>query len=193
MKRVLDVLLELLEPLGTHSSIDNTVVAAHGDAHELGGLVWLTVGIRSIVGDNTLLSGSNSEDGSLGRVDDGREVVDSEHTKVRDGEGTTLVFIGGELVLTGTGSESLGVTRDGAETLEVSILDDRGNETTISAHSDADVNVVVLADSAIHPGAVDLGDLTKGEGSGLDDEVVDGDLGLGLGVELGANTERGWV
>lgn len=61
------------------------MVRGEGDVHHVDGLE-----ARLSVSDDLLGGSSDGEDARLRRVDDGGEVVDSEHAEVGDGEGSSL-------------------------------------------------------------------------------------------------------
>ena len=82
-------LLEMLQPLCTDSSIHNPMIAGHGDPHHVR---HSRSALRSH--HHLLLGAAHGEDAGLGRVDDGRELVDPEHTQVGDGEGSPLELLG---------------------------------------------------------------------------------------------------
>src|SRR5829696_778564 len=90
---ILDQPPERLEEPGADGAVDDAVVAAHRHAHALaddGG---------AVLDDRPVLRGADGEDGRLRRVDDGRELVDAEHAKVRDRERGAGVLLGLELAL----------------------------------------------------------------------------------------------
>ena len=189
LKRVLDNLLDLLEPLSTDGTVNDLVVEA-GSKGDL--VVELNTGLV-VGGDGNLLRGTNSEDGGLGRVDDGSEVVNSGvHTHVGDGDGTALVLLGLELAVTSLLGKRLDLGGDGFKTTALDTSDDRGDKTSGGGNGDGNVDVVELADVTIAPAGVDLGNLSAGNGDGLDQEVVDGELVLavGGGVESLAELEK---
>jgi len=185
LHRVLAELLESSKPLSADSTIDDTVVVRGSDGHNRDSLELRLAVLRGVcgVGHDLDIRGTNSEDTSLGRVDNSGEVLDAEHTKVGDSEGAALVLVGLELVLSGLLGERLHLGRDTSEALEVSVGDDGGDEASISGDRNRDINIVVVADVSLLPRAVDLRNLLEGSSGSLDDEVVDGELG-GLGVGL---------
>lgn len=189
LKRVLDNLLDLLKPLSTDGTIDDLVVEA-GSEGDL--VVELNTGL--VVGGNgNLLGCTNSKDGSLRRVDDSSEVVNSGvHAHVGDGDGTALVLLGLELAIASLLGKRLDLRGDSLETTALNTGDDRGDETSRGGNGDGNVDGVELADVTVAPAGVDLGNLSAGNGDGLDQEVVDGKLVLavGRGVESLAELEK---
>ena len=73
------------------------------------------------------------------RVDNGGERVDTHHTEVGDGEGSSLVLFRLEFAIASLSSEFLGLRRDGSESLATSIGDDRSDETGRSGDGNANV------------------------------------------------------
>ena len=174
---VLHVTLEGLQELSGNGTVNSAVVRAQGDSHDRG-----SADITILTGNDTLLSGTNGQDAGLGRVNDGSEVLDTVHAHVGDGEGTALVLVGGELVGAGTGSEVLDLVRDSGQTLGLGAGDNGGDQTRRSRGGDADIGAVVLSDRVVHPRAVGLGNGLEGKGGSLDNEVVDRELVLVLGL-----------
>lgn len=181
LQRVLDDLLQLAQKLSTNRAVHNLVVKAAGD----GDLVVprnARGAVLRLGGNSDLLRGTDSQNGRLGRVDDGGEVVDGRvHAHVGDGDGATLVLLGLQLAVAGTLGEVLDGGGDGLESLSVGGFDNGGDQTSGSRDSDGDVDGVVLADRLTLPGGVDGGDLLGSSGDGLDEEVVDAELVLALG------------
>jgi len=171
---ILDVALEDLEPLGTDSTIHNSVVTAHGDVHHVGDLVALL----RVVRDHDLLGGAYGENARLGRVDDGGELLDAKHAQVRDGEGSSLELLGLELALLGPCGQILDGGGDVRETPLLSGEDNGGDEAARGGNRHGDVGAVVLADRVVVPRAVDLGHLEQGLGGGLDQEIIHRELHL---------------
>lgn len=135
-----------------------------------------------IGGNGNLLGGTNSKDGSLGRVDDSSEMVNSGvHAHVGDRDGTTLILLRLELAITGLLGERLDLARDGLEATALNTGDNRGDETSGCGNGNRDVDVVELADVAVAPARVDLGNLAAGNSDSLDQEIVDGELVLAIG------------
>jgi hypothetical protein len=189
LKRVLDNLLDLLEPLSTDGTVNDLVVEA-GSEGDL--VIELNTGLV-VGGDGNLLGGTNGEDGSLGRVDDSGEVVNSRvHAHVGDGDGTTLVLLGLELAITSLLGKRLDLRRDSLKTTALNTGDDGGDKTSRGGNGDGNVDGVELADVTVAPAGVDLGNLSAGNSDSLDQEIVDGELVLavGRGVESLAELEK---
>lgn len=179
-KRVLDDLLELANPFGADSTIDDLVVEAGSDGNLI--LPLNTGGAVLVLDrDSDLLGGADGEDGSLWRVDDSSEVVNGVvHAHVGDGNGAALVLLRLELVVASLLGELLDLVGDGLEAAALNASDDGGDEASGSRDSDRDVDRVELTDSLATPARVDGGHLLGGNGDGLDQEIVDGQLVLAL-------------
>lgn len=183
LQRVLNNLLELLDPFTTNGAIDHLVIEATGDNDlvvPLGNSALL-----SLDGDSDLAGSANSQDTGLWGVDDSGEAFNSGvHAHVGDSESTALVLLGLQLVLTGTFAKILDLLGDAGKSKAINVLDDGGDQTRGGRHSNADIGGVVLADHGLAvllaPAGVDLGDLQEGNGAGLDQEIVDGKLVLTL-------------
>lgn len=136
-------------------------------------------------GNSHLADGADGQNTSLGRVDHGGEALNGRvHTHVADGEGTTLVLLGLELVVTGTLTQVTDLVGDAGQTQSLHVLDNRSDQTGGSGHGNADVSGFVLTDHRLavllDPAGVDLGHLHEGGGASLDEEVVDRELVLAL-------------
>lgn len=184
LKRVLNDLLQLLDPFATNSTVHNLVVEAASNDDLL---VPLGEGaLLGLNGDGDLADGTDGENTSLGRVDHSGEALNSRvHTHVADGESTALVLLGLELVVTGTLAKVTDLVGDAGQTQSVGTLDDGGDEAGRGGDSHADVGAVVLADDSLavllDPARVDLRNLQESSSAGLDEEVIDGELVLALG------------
>lgn len=184
LERVLDNLLQLLDPLTTNGTVDDLVVETAGDDDlvvPLGDGAFL-----GLHGDGNLAGGADSQDTGLRGVDDGSEALNSGvHAHVGDSEGTTLVLLGLELVLAGALAKVLDLVGDAGQTQALDVLDNGGDQTRGGSNSNADVGGAVLTDDGLAallaPAGVDLGNLHEGDGAGLDQEIVDGELVLAIG------------
>lgn len=180
LKRVLDDLLELADPLSTDGTVNNLVVEAGGD----GDLVLpLNTGGAVLVldGNSDLLGGADGEDGGLRGVDNGSEVVHGRvHAHVGDGDGTALVLLGLELVVASLLGQLLDLAGDGLEATGIDTSDNRSDEAVGGGDGNGDINGVELADGALAPAGVGGRDLLAGDTDGLDEEIVDGQLVLAL-------------
>lgn len=180
LKRVLNRLLQLAHPFSTDGAVDNLVVEAGGN----GDLV-IPLNVRGAVlvldGNGDLLGGTDSENGSLRRVDDGGEVVDGlVHAHVGDGDCAALELFRLELVVASLLGKLLDLARDGLQAAGIDASNDRGDQTGRSGNGNGHVHAVELADDAVAPARVDGRDLLAGGCDSLDEEVVDGELVLAL-------------
>ena len=184
LQGVLDDLLQLLDPFTADGAVNHLVVEATSDDD-----LVIPLGDGALLGldgDSNLAGGANSQDTGLRGVDDSSEALNGGvHAHVADGEGAALVLLGLELVLAGTLAKVLDLVGDAGETETGDVLDNGGDQTNGSGHSDANVSGLVLADDGLAvnllPAGVDLGNLLEGNGASLDEEVVDGELVLALG------------
>src|SRR5690606_33465414 len=117
-------------------------------------------------------------------------LVDAVHAEVADGEGPVGELLGGELLVLGAGGEGADLSGDLEDALAVGVADDGRDEAVGDGDGDGDVGDLVVGDGPVDPGGVDAGDAAQGEGAGLDDEVVEGDL-LALGLEGGVDLRAG--
>lgn len=183
LQRVLNHLLKLLNPLSTNGTIHHLVVEATSNDDLVIPLGNGT--LLSLNGDGNLADSTDSQDTGLRGVDNSGEALNgSVHTHVADGEGTTLVLLGLELVVTGTLAKVTDLVGDAGQTETLDVLDNGGDQTGGGGDSDTDVGGVVLTDDSLavdlNPAGVDLGHLEQSGGTGLDQEVVDGELVLAL-------------
>mmetsp|Transcript_1482 Transcript_1482/g.2803 ORF Transcript_1482/g.2803 Transcript_1482/m.2803 type:complete len:235 (-) Transcript_1482:712-1416(-) len=132
---------------------------------------WFSVLIRSRL-HNLGLRTANSKDRGLWRVDDRAEVGYAEHAEVANGESAALELVGLQLVFLRLHSQLLHLLRYRREAETIGVRDDRGHKTTRGSNGNTDVNVIIRANEAVHPRAVDLRNLGHSKGAGLDDEVV---------------------
>ena len=86
-ERIFEVTFESGQPPSANCAIHSAVIWAQSHLHGLNGLET-SLFLRSR--NEFSLSRANSKNARLWRVDDSGEMVDSEHTKVRDCESTTL-------------------------------------------------------------------------------------------------------
>lgn len=184
LKRVLNDLLQLLDPLATNGAVHDLVVEATG--HDDLVIPLSNGAFLGLDGDSDLADGADGQNTGLRRVDDGGEALNGGvHTHVADGEGTALVLLGLELVLASTLAEVADLVRDARQTQSVSTLDDRGDQAGGGGDGDTDIGGLVLADDNLavdlNPARVDLGNLQESGSTGLDQEVVDGQLVLAIG------------
>lgn len=148
-------------------------------------------------GDSDLADGADGQDTGLRGVDDGGEALDGGvHAHVADGEGTALVLLGLKLVVTSTLAQVADLVRDARQTETLDTLNNGGDQAGGGRNGNADVNGVVLADDGLavllDPAGVDLGHLHEGGGTGLDQEIVDGQLVLAVsgGIQSLAQLEE---
>src|SRR3546814_9144710 len=110
-ERRLDKLLEQFEHLRPVGAVDRAVIEAAGDAHHGRDAQRIIDDIRP------LLARTDREDHPLRRVDHRIELLDAEHTHVRDAGGAALIFLRLELVLLGAAGKLLHLGGDGRHAL----------------------------------------------------------------------------
>jgi len=102
--RLLQIRSELLQPLGSHCPIDDTVVAVQGDLHNADDSVTI---LLARTGNLTCLS--HRQDTRLWWIDDGGEMVNSKHSQVRYSERPSHELCRQQLLLPGLRSQFLSV------------------------------------------------------------------------------------
>src|SRR5215471_3741398 len=90
-QRVLEEATQFGEKGGADGPIDDAVIARQGHRDPF---AWRD---RAVSHDWNLAYLSDGKDGALGRVDDGGELVDAEHTEIGNGERAVLHLLGLEL------------------------------------------------------------------------------------------------
>lgn len=170
---VLDVFLELLSPHGCYSTIDDSMVRAQGDVHYLSNLELIFWASGVLVNNDTFLGSRYSEDTGLWWVNDSREVMYTEHTKVGNSESATGQFIWLEFVLSSSSSNVLNLSCNLVQSLKVCILDNWGHQSMVSLYSNTHVNVLELAHEIVHPGRVCLWDVGGSKRSSFNDHIID--------------------
>lgn len=95
LPRVLDKLLDLDEESDGLPTIKQTVVVSQGEVHHRSDFNL------AVDGDGLVLDGVETEDGGLGKVDDGGAHERAKDATVADGEGSSGHVFNGELVVTG--------------------------------------------------------------------------------------------
>mmetsp|Transcript_7363 Transcript_7363/g.16111 ORF Transcript_7363/g.16111 Transcript_7363/m.16111 type:complete len:212 (+) Transcript_7363:223-858(+) len=103
LQRVLDDLLESLQPGRCERAVDDAVVGRERDGHEALGDKGVGGSVGAVVGHHELLGAADGQDARLRSVDDGGELLDAHHAEVGDGEGAADELLGLELVLLGLG------------------------------------------------------------------------------------------
>ena len=122
---VLDNLLQLLDPFSTNGTINDAVVEAGSDDDLV--IPFNGGSLLGLNGNSDLAGGTDGKDSGLRGVDDGGESLNGGvHAQVADGEGTTLVFLGLELVVASALTKVLDSVGNAGETKVVGVLD-KGN------------------------------------------------------------------
>src|SRR4029453_17159812 len=109
-ERILDQTPQRLKEPSTNGAVDGAMVAAHGYVH-----LFARHG-AAILWNQHIARGADGEDANLRRVDDRSELVDAEHSEVRNREGRTRILVGLELSVAGGLAALLGLARASAPT-----------------------------------------------------------------------------
>mmetsp|Transcript_1279 Transcript_1279/g.2842 ORF Transcript_1279/g.2842 Transcript_1279/m.2842 type:complete len:213 (+) Transcript_1279:145-783(+) len=164
---ILHVALESLQPQRTHRAVDDTVVRRKRCDHRA------RLRKATILGGHHLLRRrSNSQDTSLRRINDGRELPDVVHAEVRDGERSTVIFTGLQLAVARLAGELLHSRGNSLETQLVRIAHHRHEQAVLRLHCDGHVHAAVLLDVIAVPARVHLRHVAQRQTCSLDDHVV---------------------
>jgi hypothetical protein len=102
------------------------------------------VDLDAVVGGHGLgEGGAGGQDGRLGGVDDGGELLHAEHAEVGDGEGAAAHVVGGQLALAGAADQLPGLAGDLGEGQVVGVADHRDHQAAVDGDGDADVDPLV--------------------------------------------------
>jgi len=119
----LDKLLKFCAPGSSYSTIDNAMIRAESHIHFADNLVGVLAFTGSIIRNHCLLSGRDGQNASLRRIDDRREVVNSEHTQVRNSEGTTRQFSRRQFIFACSSSNVFNFSADLLKALQVDVAE----------------------------------------------------------------------
>ena len=103
-----------------------------------------------------LAHGADRQDRGLGRVDDGRELLDAHHAEVRDGEGRAGVLVRLQAPVAGALGQFARLGRDVDQRLRVGVANHRGDQAVLERDRQADVHARVLLDVIAGERRVDL-------------------------------------
>mmetsp|Transcript_6256 Transcript_6256/g.17496 ORF Transcript_6256/g.17496 Transcript_6256/m.17496 type:complete len:501 (+) Transcript_6256:1943-3445(+) len=184
--RVLNMRLEGRQPLCTDSTIDNSVITAERCREHHGFLVdLLTIGI--VIGNDSVLNGTQRQSNRLRLPNNGRTGLDAIHTHVHDRYGTD----GAKFVSSGHGGLALfrrlelchgclDVVRDGFHTPPTGIANYGTVQRIATANDKVHIHGIVHSHGSVHPASVGRGDGLHGGSGRLDHKVVDGNAGIVL-------------
>lgn len=179
---VLDELLDLHQESDGLPSVEETVIIGQSEVHHLDCSLeifescevierayWSDLDL-AVHNDGLVLDGVETEDSSLGQVDDRGSHQATEDTTVADGEGTSSHVFDGELVVPGFPTEIRNGLLDLNHVLRLGVTDDGGNQTLLGGNSHGDVDVIAVDDGVTTvwslDGCVDSRDLLHGENAG---------------------------
>ena len=155
------------------------MIAAQRRAHHQGLLVPAPVGFLH----DLLPRGADGQDGSLRRVNDGRELLDPEHAEVADRERAADHVRRAQLAVLGLARERPHLAGDAGEAQAARAANHGHHQTRIRLHRDGDVSLGVLANLIAHPAGVDVRALLERERGRLDDEIVHRDFAAAVGEQ----------
>ena len=148
----------------------------------------------TVVDDRLFDDGTDSQDRGLGRIHDGTELFDAIGSEVGDGDGSTRVFVGLELLVAGTEREILHGSADLLERELLGIADHRSDETILDGDRNREIHASIFNDGIASEGGVDLRLLHGGAGHRGKCDIVEGDLpAAGGDVLLAEGHHRGGV
>ena len=164
--------LDCGEKLSGGGAVEHAVVGGEGERGQ-------GAGDEGAVGGDDRAGGdaADGQDGGLGRVDDGGEVVDAVHTQVGEGEGAALEVGEAQAASAGARAEVGELAGEFVEAVAAGVVDDGDEEALVDAGGDADVDVGPFGDVVAREGGVDAGVAGEGVGAGFDEEGGQGDFG----------------
>ena len=118
----------------------------------------------------------HSQNGALGRVDDGRELLYPHHAKIGDGEGTPLELVGLQFVLLGPRGQVSHGAADAQNSSVGDVSDDGSDEARGRGHGNADVSRGGGHHLGAVPDGVDGRAGLQSHSHGLDEEVIEAHL-----------------
>jgi hypothetical protein len=125
---------------------------------------------------------TDGEDPGLGRVDDGRELLDAEHAEVGDGQGAAFQLGLLQAAGPGPGCEILDRRGEIRQRPARDRAHDRGHQPSLAGHRHGDVGGVKVPYRVWGPADVHVRHIHHGLARGLHDEIIDGDLEVARGV-----------
>lgn len=131
--------------------------------------------LRTCVGDDLCLDGTDAQGSGLRWVHDGAELTHTEHAQVGHRDGAALVVVCLQLVGLCAGGQLAKSRVDARKALVVCVPDYRSDQAVGTGRGDCHVDVVVHADEVVKPAGVYLGYLPAGQGRGLDYQIVQSD------------------
>src|SRR5712691_5740839 len=169
-QRVLEHLFQSLQIRGARCPVDHPVITAHRDPQPAphDDAIAVGHGLRDDAADR--------DDAGLGRIDDGGELIDVEHPKVRDAERRAGVLLRLQAPGLGTPRQLARLRADLPQALQVRIADYRRDEPVLDRDRHPDVYLVPVADVILLEPGVAGAMLDEGQRHGFDDDVVERDL-----------------
>lgn len=138
--------------------------------------------------NGSVLDTVETQDGSLGHVDNGSTVEGAKDTTVGDGESATSHVLKSELTITGLGTKVGNGLLNSNDIKRLGVTHNGGDETLGGGNSDRDIDVVLVNNGVTTVGAlngsVDRGNVLHGEGGSLGESTHETKLGTGLLEDL---------
>src|SRR5690625_4440885 len=133
---------------------------------------------------------SDSQNRGIGRVDNCGELLNTEHTKVTDGEGAPLHLIRLQLLLSGVLRKFTHLGGECSQILLVSVLQNRGQQSIFYGYSHSDIDISMTSNGVLHPGAVDIGMLSESMGTCFDNNIIEADPYIADLIQSGTSCDR---
>lgn len=163
---------ENLQPARADGAVECAVITGECDVH-----LRLRRKAAFILGRNKdRLARTDGEDRCARWVEDGREVIDAEHSKVGNREGRVGILFRCELLGSCAAGEIAHLFGDVTETFGFGVFDDRCDEAPVDGDGDTDSGHAVMSQRLAFEGDVHFWQIPKRQGGSFDDEIVDGDF-----------------
>src|ERR1051325_589854 len=169
-QRILQHLLQRLQERRARRSVDHAMVTAHRQTHAAAHDHPLA--LRHCLRRDR----SDRDDSRLGRVDDRGELIDVEHSEIRNAERRAGVLFGLEAASARLAGEVACLGADLAEALEVGIANHRRDQTVLDRHGHPDVHLVPVADVIVLEPGVAGTMLHERQRDRFNDDVVERNL-----------------
>jgi len=107
----------------------------------------------------------------------GRELINSQHSEIGDGERRACVFFRKQLARAGTGHQVFRLAGDLRQTLRIGITKDGSDKpAAVRGHRDSQIDAIVIANCLALEGSVHLRILPQRRRAGFQNDVVVADL-----------------
>lgn len=143
--------LEFLTPLSGHCAVHCAVIRTQRHVHQMSHPEWSRPILIVFVHNYAFLSGTNSKDATLRRVDNCTEIINPEHAQVRDRKCPSTQLTDLKFVFSGSSRYVLNFSGDLLQALQVGVCDNGRHEAVLGLDGDAHVDVRELTDEVSHP------------------------------------------